>query len=184
MLAGKWSSKLGALGAKDIKSLKPEKLLEKKLPVTTENLAINFDNFGKPGLTLIGDYFKAYRELADLIGKLSVSDPAKAEELEGAFNSVKSGDESYLFRAADFLEESYRKITPLQSLFDNSWEEVERKAGLILASQLRNYFTICEARGEEKTFSQFVDEAKGNYSFADDAIEIARKELGEGGKGF
>jgi hypothetical protein len=40
--------------------------------VTTENLAINFDPSGRLSLTLIGDYFKAYKEVNDLIGKLSV----------------------------------------------------------------------------------------------------------------
>ena len=136
-------------------------------------------------LTLVGDYFKAYEELAGLLGKLSVIDPAKAEELEDAFFSIKSEDDSYLFKAADFLEERYKEITPLQSLFDNKWQEAEGEAKLILADQLKNYFTICKARGDDKTFSQFVDEVKRIYKgLARDAIEIASQDLGEEGKEF
>jgi hypothetical protein len=159
---------------------KLERLFEKSIPITTENLAINFDDFGRPSLTLIGDYFKASKEVADLVGKLAVSDTDKALELEGAFSSVKSCDDSYLFKAADFLEVRYKEITPLQSLFDNKWQEAEEEAKLILADQLRNYFTICKVRGDAKTFSQFADEVKRIYKgLARDAIEIASQSLGE-----
>jgi len=179
MLASKTPSNLGNLGAR-IGGISIEKLFSKNIPITTENLAINFDDFGRPRITLIGDYFKASKEVADLAGKLIVSDTAKALELEEAFSSIKSYDDSYLFKAADFLEERYKEITPMQSLFDNKWQKAEGEAKLILADQLRNYFTICKARGDDKTFSQFADEVKRIYKgLARDAIEIAAQDMGE-----
>jgi hypothetical protein len=184
------SSSSGSLGRRlypktFAKKLSVEKLFSKNIPITTENLAINFDDFGRPSLTLIGDYFKASKEVADLVGKLAVSDTAKALELEDAFSSIKSYDDSYLFKAADFLEVRYKAITPLQGVLENKWQEAEGEAKLILADQLRNYFTICKARGDAKTFSQFADEVKRIYKgLARDAIEIASQSLGEEGKDF
>jgi hypothetical protein len=50
MLAGKTPSNLGNLGAR-IGGISIEKIFSKRMPVTTENLAINFDPFGMLSLT-------------------------------------------------------------------------------------------------------------------------------------
>ncbi|MGB9760209.1 MAG: hypothetical protein ACPLZG_10325 [Thermoproteota archaeon] len=63
------------------------KLAKKNIAITTDNLAISFDSSGKPRVAVIGDYFKASQEIADLIGKLFLEDQTKAEDLEKAFFS-------------------------------------------------------------------------------------------------
>jgi len=132
------------------KLFSPIKLAAKNLPVAGENFIINFDAFGSPEIVVTGDYFKAHEEIADLIGKLSLEDPDKAEAIEGAFYSIKSRSESYLFKVADFLEEESESIHPMQALFDYAWEEVEEKASILLAQQLKNVFLNYKAGDEVK----------------------------------
>ncbi|MEM5878982.1 MAG: hypothetical protein QXU74_00625, partial [Candidatus Aenigmatarchaeota archaeon] len=155
-----------------------EELASKNIAITTDNLAISFDSSGKPSVTVIGDYFKASKELADLVGKLQFEDLAKAEEMERAFYSAKSYDESYLFRTADFLEKKLESVHPMRALFENEWERAKEEAALMLANQLANVFRIYSAKGERKLFSEFADEIKAVYKdVALKAKEIAVKEL-------
>ncbi|MEM3382291.1 MAG: hypothetical protein QXQ11_09075, partial [Candidatus Bathyarchaeia archaeon] len=157
---------------------KIEELASKNIAITTDNLAISFDSFGKPSVTVIGDHFKAYKEFIDLIGKLWLEDVSKAEEIEQAFYSAKSYDESYLFRTADFLEKKVESITPMQALFDDSWNKAKEEAAYLLANQLVNVFRIYTAKGERKLFSEFADEIKSAYKdIALKAKEIAAQEL-------
>ncbi|MEM0049780.1 MAG: hypothetical protein QXW39_04505 [Candidatus Bathyarchaeia archaeon] len=161
-----------------------EELASKNIAITTDNLAISFDSFGKPSVTIIGDYFKAYKEFADLIGKLHFEAARKAEEIEKVFHSANSHDESYVFRVADFLEKKVESITPMQALFDDSWEGAKEEAAYPLANQLVNVFRIYSAKGEAKLFSEFADEIKAVYKeIALKAREIAIDELAKlGGK--
>ncbi|MGB9622342.1 MAG: hypothetical protein ACPL07_00725 [Candidatus Bathyarchaeia archaeon] len=153
-------------------------MAKKNIAITTDNLAISFNPSGKPNVTILGDYFKASKEIADLIGKLFLKDQAKALSLEEAFYSIKSKDETYLFKVADFLQKQYEAISPMRALFDDAWGKAEEQAVYKLANQLENVFSIYSAKGELKTFSEFADEIKALYKgLAFKAKEIAVQEL-------
>ncbi|MEM2172757.1 MAG: hypothetical protein QXS66_05875 [Thermoproteota archaeon] len=155
-----------------------EELASKNIAITTDDLAISFDSFGKPRVEVVGDYFKASRELAELIGKFQFEDLDKAEEMERAFYSAKSSDESYVFRAADFLEKKLESIHPMRALFENEWERAREEAAFMLANQLVNVFRIYSAEGERKLFEEFADEIKAVYKdVALKARKIAVQEL-------
>ncbi|MBO3754470.1 MAG: hypothetical protein FGF53_06325, partial [Candidatus Brockarchaeota archaeon] len=156
-----------------------ESLAENNIPITTDNLAINFGS-GRANVFVMGNHFKALQEVADLVGELELRDPDKAEAIERAFHSAKSEDETYIFRVADFLEERLKSITPMQALFENSWEEAKEEAAYLLANQLENVFRIYRLKGETKLFEEFADEVKDVYKdIAAKAKEIAIQELSE-----